>query len=391
MIKLSGNVLLMQLGRPSALMNIGLLTLVSRVLNYDIVEDVYGCIDGLCGLLSKNFIDLAAQQQKNISSLICTPGAALGSRSIECSDEDFDRIATILEDSNIRFMFILGDDESAKYCLGIEKSVVKIGHEMRLMLIPFSPDNVLPLTDHCLGYGSLIKHVSSIFTSVVADIQSMQSSGSVTIVEFIGCSSMWILCGIALAKKRHDLNVAPNIILADLFDEQVLVKKVHECIHATGNCVIITGESLRSRSGEDVTGNRTSGQYVRFIIEANFELDVNLVTLKDWKQTSCMTISATDSAETVSCAKHAVELSLENMVTGKMMILLRTDNQKYGCEVSCVDIANTIGKKKDFPDGWYNNSEVAVDVSFFKYASPLIVGEVYPAYDAGIQTLAKLR
>jgi hypothetical protein len=104
-----------------------------------------------------------------------------------------------------------------------------------------------------------------------------------------------------------------------------------------------------------------------------------------------MTIAATDSAETVSCARHAAELSIGNMVSGKMMILLRADSQKYSCEVSCVDIANTIGKKKDFPGGWYSNGEAAVDVSFFKYASPLIVGEVYPAYDAGIQTLAKLR
>ncbi|MDR2436433.1 MAG: 6-phosphofructokinase [Puniceicoccales bacterium] len=391
MTRLSGNVLLMQLGRPSTLMNVGLSTLIGSVLNYDVVEDVYGCIDGLCGLLSKNFIDLAAQQQKNISNLLFTPGAALGSRTTECSDEDFGRIASVLRDSDIRFMFVLGDEESAKYCLSMEEAAAKIGHEMRLMLIPFSPENALPLTDHCLGYGSLIKHVSSLFTSVVADVQSTQSSGSVTIVEFDGCSSRWILCGIALAKRRHDLNVPPNLILADLLDEQVLVKKIHECIHATGNCVIVTGGSLRDRSGEGAMGNRTPGQYVKFIIEANFELDVDVVILRDWKQTSCMTISAVDFAETVSCAKHAAELSLENMVTGKMVILLRADSQKYGCEVSCVDIANTIGKKKDFPAGWYSNGEAAVDVSFFKYASPLIVGEVHPTCDAGIQTLAKIR
>ncbi|MDR3274382.1 MAG: 6-phosphofructokinase [Puniceicoccales bacterium] len=391
MTELSGNVLLMQLGRPSALMNVGLSALINSVLNYDVVEDVYGCVDGLGGLMTGNFMDLAAQQQKNISNLSFTPGAALGSRMVEYSDEDFGKVASILADKNIRFIFVLGDEESITYCLSIGEAVAKIGHEMRLMLIPFSADNALPLTDHCLGYGSLIKHVSSMFTSVVVDTQSTQSSGSVTVVELNGCDNVWVLCGIALAKKHPDSSMAPHLIFADLFDEQTLVKKVHECIHSNGSCVIATGGALKNRSGGNVAGNRTPGQHIKFIIEANFEIDVDLVILNDWRQTSCMTISGTDSAETVSCAKRAAELVFENMSSGKMMILLRSDSQKYNCEVSCVDISNAIGKKKDFPTAWYNNDEIAVDVSFFKYASPLIVGEVYPTYDSGVYTLAKFR
>ncbi|MDR1255500.1 MAG: 6-phosphofructokinase [Puniceicoccales bacterium] len=391
MMKLNGNVLLMQLGRPSALMNVGLSALIGSALNYDAVEDVYGCIGGLAGLIAGNFIDLAAQQQKNISNLSFTPGAALGSRVSECSEEDFSNVGVILRDKNIRFMFILGDEESGKYCLKIEESVARIGHEMRLMLIPFSPDNALPLTDHCLGYGSLIKHVSSLFTGIVADIQSTQSSGSVTIVEFSGCDNMWVLCGVALAKKRFDSNMAPHLIFADLFEEQTLVKKIHECIHANGNCVIVVGGDLKNRAGESVTKGRTPGQHVKFIAEANFEVDVDLVILHDWRRTSCMTISGADSSETVNCARRAVELALENVTSSKMMILLRTDIQKYNCEISCVDISNAIGKKKEFPLGWYNGDETIADTSFFKYASPLIIGETHPAYDSGIQILAKFR
>jgi 6-phosphofructokinase 1 len=215
----------MQPGRPSALMNFGSSALVNHVLNYDAVEDVYGCIDGFVGLMKGNFIDLAAQQQKNISNLSFTPGAALGSRIVECSNEDFGKIASILMDKNIRFMFVLGEEESIKHCLSIGEAVAKIGHEMRLMLIPFSADNTLPLTDHCLGYGSLIKHVSSLFTSVVADAQLIQSSGSITVVELSKCDSIWVFCGIALAKKRPDSNMAPHLIFTDLFDDQKLVKK----------------------------------------------------------------------------------------------------------------------------------------------------------------------
>ncbi|MDR0679826.1 MAG: 6-phosphofructokinase [Puniceicoccales bacterium] len=391
MTKLEGNVLLMQMGRPSALMNVGLAALIKSVLNYDAVEDVYGCIGGLEGLITGNFIDLASQQQKNINNLSYTPGAALGSRLVDCSDEDFNGVASTLKEKNIRFMFVLGDEESAKFCLKIEEASTNVGHEMRLILIPFSADNALPLTDHCLGYGSLLKHVSSLFTSVVADVYSMQASGSVTIVELSGCDNMWSLCGATLAKVRPDSNLAPHLMFADLFEEQALVKRVHGCIHTNGNCVILVGRCLKSRSGESVTEGRTPGQYIKFITEANFDVGVDLVVLNDWKRTSCMTISGTDSAETVSCAKRAVELALENEISGKMMILLRSDSQKYSCETSCVDISNTIGKQKDFPSGWYSNEENAVDASFFKYASPLIVGEMYPTYDSGIQVLAKFK
>jgi 6-phosphofructokinase 1 len=372
-------------------MNVGLFALVNSVLNYDSVDDVYGCIEGLNGLMDENFVDLAAQQQKNISNLAHTPGAALGSCITVYSDMELVKVASLLRDRNIRFMFVLGDEEATQHCANIEKAVASIGHEMCLILIPFSPENALPLTDHCLGYGSMIKHVSSMFTSITTDIQSMQLSGTVTIIELSGCDNMWILSGIALAKRTHDSNVAPHLIFASVFDEQILVKKVNACIRENGNCVIVVGGSLKNRADESIAGNRSPGQYVKFIIGANFEVDVDLVILHDWMQTSCATISKLDSAETIDCAKRAAELAIENMVSGKMMILLRTDGAKYSCEISCVDISNTIGKKKEFPEGWYDGDEAAVDVSFFKYASPLIVGEVYPAYDAGVQFLAKFR
>jgi 6-phosphofructokinase 1 len=391
MTKFSGNALLVQLGQPSTLMNAGLSTLVSSILNCEAVNDIYGCIDGLAGLTAGTFIDLAAQQRRDVSNLAFTPGAALGSRVMEYSDREYGDIVSVLSEKNIKFMFVLGDEKSGECCMRIEAAAAKSGHEMHLMLIPFSPSNSLPLTDHCLGYGSMIKHISVLFANVIAHVQSTQSPSSVTVVEFSECKNAWILGGVALAKKYYDSPRAPNLIFTDLFDEQTLVSKVHKCIHENGSCVVVVGGALRNRAGESVTGEYSPGEYVKFIIGANFEIDVDLVVLADWMRTSCMTISGIDFAETADCAKRAVELVFDSAISGKMMILLRSESIKYGCEVSCVDIANTLGKEKNFPENWYSSTDAGMDPSFFKYASPLIAGEIYPTYEAGIPTLAKFR
>lgn len=388
----SGNVLLLQIGDPCSLMNVGLNALVSTVLNYDVVDDVYGSLGGMHGLLTGDFIDLASQQQKNIHNLLFTPGAALGSCVVTYAETDYLKAVEVLKEKDIRFLFILGDSNSRECCVALESAANKIGYDVKLMLIPFSFENSLPFTDHCLGYGSAAKYMASLFNDVVVSERSKQAAGVVTIVEFSGCDNLWLLNSVAMARKKHDSYYhAPHLILANIFDEQILVKKVHECIHEIGHCVIVVGNKLTNRAGDNIIGTRSAGEYVKYIIQANFDIDVDLVTLYDWMRMSCMTLSVVDSSETVACAHRAVELMIDHKVSGKMVILLRTDGLKYASEISCVDIINTIGKQKEFPEGWYNFEEINVEASFFKYVSPLIIGEIYQIYDLGVQSFAKLR
>ncbi len=391
MAELSGNVLMLQLGGASAIMNVGLNALINSVLNYDDVEEVFGCLDGMYGLLSGDFIDLASQSQKNIQNLLSTPGAALGGCFADYEDADYLRAAEILKMKNIRFLFILGDENSAEFCVKLEEVIRSLKYEMRLILIPFSIQNSLPLSDHCLGYGSAAKYIATLFNDIVFSRKAQQGTGVVTIVELKGCDNLWLLSSTALARKRSDSQNAPHVILANVFDEQILINKIQKSVRENGECVIVVGKNLTNRAGSSTLSDISAGEYVKRIIQNNFDLDIDLISLSDWCYIPSMVLSAVDVNETITCAQRAAEMVIGGMVSGKMIILLRTEGIKYASEVSCVDIANTIGKKKDFPENWYDFEEGNIDVPFFKYASPLIAGEHFSSYESGIPSFAKLR
>lgn len=391
MVEVGKNVLIMQLGETSVTMNVGLNALIKSVLNYDEIEDVLGCIDGMYGLLNGEFVDLASQSQKTIQNLIHTPGTALGSRVADYSDEEYARAAEVIKMGNIGFLFVLGDENSVEFCTNLERAVKTLGHDLRLIMIPFSMYNSLPLTDHCLGYGSAAKYIATLLNEVVAVRRSSHGVGVVTVIEFEGCVDQWLLCSTSLVRRSSNSSSAPHVILTGFFNEQTFINKVQKTIRECGECVIVTGGNLVNRAGENLSIDTSVGKYIKRVIQNNFELEVDFVSLADWGFVPSTVLSAVDVEETVACAQRATEMAIERMVTGKMIILLRTEGTKYTSEISCVDIANTLGKKKEFPEGWYNNEEENVDAQFFKYAAPLIAGENIANYENGVPVFAKLR
>ena len=79
MAELAGNVLVGQSGGPTAVVNASVAGLITEALNHDCIEEVYGALNGVLGLLQEDLVDLAAESQQQIRALKHTPGAALGS------------------------------------------------------------------------------------------------------------------------------------------------------------------------------------------------------------------------------------------------------------------------------------------------------------------------
>ena len=64
------------IGRPTAVINASLAGVVSEALNYECIEEIYGGLNGVMGILDEQLIDLAAESQQTIRGLRYTPGAA---------------------------------------------------------------------------------------------------------------------------------------------------------------------------------------------------------------------------------------------------------------------------------------------------------------------------
>ena len=195
----------------------------------------------------------------------------------------------------------------------------------------------------------------------------------------------------ALARGRKDNNDIPHIVILSRFDEGTFVKNAHQALRNFGNCVIVVGSRLTDLSGDPITVKGSVVEHIKMIASANFDVQIDVVTLHDWALTSYMTLSATDVAECELCAQKALELAIGMGVSSKMITLLRADASRYTSEITCVDLENVSAKKKTLPEDWYIYEEMMLDVPFFKYASPLIMGEVASTYENGLPALAKLR
>src|SRR5439155_15823552 len=132
-----------------------------------------------------------------------------------------------------------------------------LGWEMRVIGVPKAIDNGLPHTDHCPGYGSVIKYKATPVIGVAADVGSMATDdGSCCIIEVMGRGAGWIAAGTILAKRRPD--DAPHIILLPEipFQEEAFLQRVQETVTRLKFCVVIVGEGLKNAAGEEIAADK---------------------------------------------------------------------------------------------------------------------------------------
>src|SRR5208337_3122419 len=156
MDELVGNVLVGQSGGPTSVINASVAGIVAEALNHVAIEEIYGGLNGVLGILQEDLIDLASESQQQIRALRHTPGAALGTCRYKLKQQDFDRILDVFKAHNIRYFFYLGGGDSQDTADKIAKLAQTQGYELRVIGVPKTIDNDLAVTDHCPGYGSVV-------------------------------------------------------------------------------------------------------------------------------------------------------------------------------------------------------------------------------------------
>src|SRR3989442_6803504 len=72
-----GNLLVAQSGGPTAVINASIAGVVQEAGKHDFIEEIYGGLNGILGILNEELIDLNVEKAKAIEGLKYTPGAAL--------------------------------------------------------------------------------------------------------------------------------------------------------------------------------------------------------------------------------------------------------------------------------------------------------------------------
>ena len=88
MSELTGNCLVAQSGGPTAVINASVAGVVTEALNHLCIEEIYGGLNGVLGILREDLIDLAEESQQNIRGLRYTPASALGTCRYKLEKEE---------------------------------------------------------------------------------------------------------------------------------------------------------------------------------------------------------------------------------------------------------------------------------------------------------------
>lgn len=402
--ELIGNCLVAQSGGPTAVINASVAGVVSEALNQECIEEIYGGMNGVLGILKEDLIDLAEESQQNIRGLRYTPASALGTCRYKLkTDQEYERILEVFEAHNIRYFFYCGGNDSQDSADKISKLAQSKGYALRVIGVPKTIDNDLVTTDHCPGYGSVVKYLCSVVKESALDHEAMGQHDLVSIVEVMGRNAGWIAAGTTLAKSKENPNDAPHLIyLPELpFSKEKFVDDVQNVLKKNKYCMVVVGEGLvdndgnyvaNSASGQDAFGHEQLGgvgDFLASFVEQNLAVKARSCKLGIGQRAAAHCSSQTDNDEAYMAGQAAVKAAMDGE-TDKMVILVRGEEETYSCETGLAPLSEIANGVKEIPADWISEDRVSMTAKFIKYCQPLIMGEVEVPYENGVPNFIRL-
>ena len=402
--QIEGNCLIAQSGGPTSVINASLAGAITEALNHECIEEIYGGRNGVLGILNEQIVDLAAESQQTIRALRHTPGAALGTCRFKLKrQEDYDRVLEVFKAHDIRYFFYAGGNDSQDTADKISKLAAERSYDLRVIGIPKTIDNDLVSTDHTPGYGSVIKYIATTVKEMACDNAAMGQHNLVQVIEVMGRSAGWIAAGAALAKRRDDPSASPHLIYLPevAFSPEKFVADVQRVLQKETFCIVVVGEGLVDGDGNYVSTDSASadafghsqlggaGEYLRGLAEESLQIKARSVKLGMAQRAAAHCSSQTDNDEAFLAGQAAVQAAV-NGETDKMVTLLRGDGDPYTCETGLAALSEIANGVKKLPENWINEDGVSMSYHFYKYALPLIQGEVPMPFENGVPVLARL-
>jgi len=404
MPELVGNVLVGQSGGPTSVINASVAGIVAEALNHECIEEIYGSLNGVLGILNEDFIDLASESQQQIRALDYTPGAALGTCRYKLKkQQDFERVLEVFKAHNIRYFFYIGGNDSQDTADKISKLAKEQGYDLRVIGVPKTIDNDLSVTDHCPGYGSAIKYLATTVREVACDSESMGQGDLVSIIEVMGRSAGWLAAGAALAKRRDHPHDPPHLILVPevCFNQEKVLEDIRRVLKREKFCSIVVAEGLVDVDGNYVAANAQTdafghaqlggaGDALSEIIEANIAgVKVRVAKPGLMQRAAAHSGSKTDADEAHLAGQAAVQAAVGGE-SDKMITLLRGDADQYSCDTGLAPLSEIANGVKKLPADWINEDGISMNFQFLRYAQPLIQGEVEVPRENGLPLFARL-
>ena len=395
------------------MINASLAGVIQEAGHHECIEEIYGGANGILGILNEELIDINEEKARTIQGLRYTPAAALGTcrykidfkKKPEKAAQDMDRLFEVFQAHNIRYFFYIGGNDSQDTSHKIHEEAVKRNYDLRVIGVPKTIDNDLPHTDNCPGYGSAIKYNSTTAMEVGIDVASMATDdGSCCIIEVMGRSAGWIAAGTVLAKRGNPANPPHIILLPEIqYDIDDFLAKVKEVVAAHRYCVVVVGEGIKNKQGEEIGADKGrldafghpvlagAAEKLKEFIQGKLNTKTRTVLLGYAQRAAEHCASLTDATNSFACGAAAVKAAISGQ-SGLMVKIVRTSGADGSITWSTGlqplgDIANV---EHFVPRDWISEDGFLPNEKFVEYARPLIEGEVHHPMEGGLPKYVEL-
>ena len=387
------NIAVAQSGGPTCAINASLVGVFKQGLLTGEIDAIFGSINGIEGMIEDELVNLKSMIRTNedMELLRQTPSTMLGScryklPAFEEAPEVYEKIVSTFETHRIGIFIYIGGNDSMDTVVKLSRYLAHIGSDVRVIGVPKTIDNDLPVTDHTPGFGSAAKYVATTAQEIIRD-SSVYSIPSVTIIEIMGRHSGFLAASTCLLRANGE--EAPHLIYLpecefspDSFIEDVrkeMAKHKAVVVAVSEGVSLPEDEAGDFQSGAtDVFGHKYLsgvGKYLERLVADRIGCKVRSVELNVMQRCSSHICSKTDIDEAERIGRHALRAALDGE-TGKMMYFHRVSDMPYAVSIEMTDAANVANLEKSFPREWITPEHNQVTDAAISYFLPLIQGEV---------------
>ena len=392
------NMVYIQSGGPTSVINSSLYGAFKEARRYpDKIENIYGSLNGVEGLIEDRLIDLRKEEESEIELLLQTPGSILGTtrRKLPADMHDplYTRIMDTIKRREIGYIFVNGGNDSMDTCNKLQQLCEEENLDVKIIGVPKTIDNDLAFTDHTLGYGSAAKAVINEIYAMSKDALCFKE-GKIHIVEVMGRNAGWLTAASDLVPEdgHPDLIYLPE----NKFDVDEFVEDVRRINVAKGCGIVVVSEGVEFDHGDaadvDSFGHKQlsgTGAALAKIVRDRLGLKTRVVELSLTQRANPFLLSRADRDEAVKIGELSVIAAVRGE-TGKMHIVKRISNNPYICEYELVPVSMVANAERKIPpEMMYDKTRMAD--SFREYLRPLIAGSIHVSYRNGIIELSNFR
>ena len=377
------NILIVHGGGPTAVINASLYGAVTEAKKHRELEHIYAAKNGTGGLLREEFIELSKIPQEELELLLQTPGSAIGTSRDQLEQEEYDRMADILQKRNIRYVLFNGGNGTMDTCGKLYRTCKGKGFDVCVMGIPKTMDNDIAITDHSPGFGSAARYIAQSVKEVCADVRGLPIH--VVVIEASGRNAGWITAASALADDG-DGNGPDLIYLPERpFDEDKYIEDVERLLKRKSGIVVVASEGLRDADGKPIVPPIFQVGRATYFGDVSAHLANLVIRRLGYKargekpgllgRASMMLQSEVDRDEAVLAGRLACAKVLKG-TSGKMVAFRRISVKPYEMEPFLVDIDEVMMHERTMPDTYINEEGNGVTEAFKEWCRPLIGGEL---------------